>query len=114
MGARFEWGQTPLFRRTPKLKWFSNDMFKKEFNIINLKDLEFLASKWITEINKEVLLENWVIRHKKLWIKLLWTWELIAKVNIVLDKVSETAKVAVEKVWGSIEVIENTKTISSK
>ena len=62
----FEWGQTPLFRRMPKLKGFSNSKFKKEYNIVNLSDLETLASKGITEITKEVLLENGVIRKKVL------------------------------------------------
>ena len=52
--AWFEWGQTPLFRRMPKLKGFSNAMFKTHYNIVNLSDLEVLASKGITEINKEV------------------------------------------------------------
>jgi hypothetical protein len=29
----------------PKLKGFSNARFKKEYNVINLKDVELLASK---------------------------------------------------------------------
>lgn len=36
----FEGGQTPLFRRMPKLKGFSNSMFKKHFNIINVSDVQ--------------------------------------------------------------------------
>lgn len=103
----FEWGQTPLFRRLPKLKWFSNHIFKTEYNVVNLADLEVLAWKGITEINKEVLLKNWVIRKKSLWLKLLWNWELKSKITITLNKVSETAKVAVEKVWGTVELTEN-------
>jgi 50S ribosomal protein L15 len=55
----------------PKLKGFSNSKFKKEYNIVNLSDLENLASKGITEINKEVLLQNKIIRKKSLEIKLL-------------------------------------------
>ncbi len=114
MGARFEWGQTPLFRRIPKLKWFSNDMFKTEYNVINLKDLEVLATKWITEITKEILLENKIIRNKKGLLKLLWNWELKAKITIVLDKISISAKEAVEKVWWTVTITESTKTIISK
>lgn len=109
MWARFEWGQTPLFRRLPKLRWFSNDIFKTEYNVVNLKDLELLSSKWITEINKEVLIENGIIRKKKWGVKLLWTWELKAKVTIVLDKASKSAQDAVEKVWWVVKIIENTK-----
>lgn len=103
--AWFEWGQTPLFRRMPKLKGFSNALFKKEFNIINLADLETLASKGILEINKDVLIENGLVRKKDLAIKLLWKWELKAKLNIVVDKASAGAKAAVEKAWGKLELI---------
>lgn len=106
MPAWFEWWQTPLFRRTPKLKWFSNHIFMKKYNIVNLSDLELLASKWITEITKEVLLENWVIRKKQLWLKLLGNWELKTKINITLEKISVKAKTAIEKVGGSITIIE--------
>lgn len=109
MWARFEWGQTPLFRRTPKLKGFSNFIFKTEYNVVNLKDLEVLAWKWIKEINKDVLLENKLIRKKKLWVKLLGTGELKSKVNITLDKVSDSAKEAVTKAGWTITIIEITK-----
>ncbi len=105
MGPWFEWGQTPLFRRMPKLKWFSNHIFKTKYNEVNLSDLEILATKGIIEINKEVLLSNWVIRNKTLWVKLLWKGELKSKLNIVVNKVSESAKLWVEKVGGSIELI---------
>ena len=100
----FEWGQTPLFRRMPKLKCFSNSKFKKEYNIVNLSDLENLASKGITEINKEVLLQNKIIRKKSLEIKLLWKGELKSKLTVVVDKASASAKEAVEKAWGKIEL----------
>lgn len=101
--AWFEWGQTPLFRRMPKLKGFSNAMFTKEYNIVNLSDLEVLASKWITEVNKEILLSNRVIRDKNLEVKLLAKGELKAKLTVVVDRASASAKEAVEKAWGKIE-----------
>ncbi len=100
----FEWGQTPLFRRMPKLKGFSNAKFTKEYNIVNLSDLEVLSSKGITEVNKEVLLENKVIRNKNLQVKLLAKGDLTAKLNVVVDKASASAKEAVEKAWGKIDV----------
>lgn len=103
--AWFEWGQTPLFRRMPKLKGFSNATFKKEYNIVNLSQLEDLASKGISEINKEVLLESGLIRKKELGVKLLGNWELKAKLNIIVNKASAWAKIAVEKAWGNLELI---------
>ncbi len=101
----FEWGQTPLFRRMPKLKGFTNALFKKEYNLVNLSDLAILAEKGITEITKEVLLANNVIRRKTLDVKLLGKWELSSKVTISVNKASTTAKDAVEKAWGKLEIV---------
>ena len=100
----FEWGQTPLFRRLPKLKGFSNFKFKKHFNVINLSDLEKLATKWIVDINKDVLLENNVISKKRLEVKLLGDGELTKKINISVAKTSASAKEAVEKAGWKLEV----------
>lgn len=105
MPAWFEWGQTPLFRRLPKLKGFSNHLFKKEYNIINISDLAVLVEKWITIIDKEVLLLNKIIRTKTLWIKLLGNWELNSKLLIKVDKASNSAIQSVEKAWGKVELI---------
>lgn len=99
----FEWGQTPLFRRMPKLKGFSNAKFKTEYSVINLSDLALLAEKGINTVNKEVLLENKLIRRKSLPIKLLWAWELTSKIDVIVDKASITAREAVEKAWGKLE-----------
>ena len=103
--AWFEWGQTPLFRRMPKLKGFTNALFKKEYNLVNLSDLALLADKGITEINKEVLLANKIIRRKTLEVKLLWKGTLSSKVTISVNKASATAISAVEKAWGKLEIV---------
>ncbi len=101
----FEWGQTPLFRRLPKLKGFSNAMFKKEYNIINLKDLELLASAWLSEIDKDLLLEKRVIRKKTLDIKLLANWEITKAITVKVSKASKKAIEAIEKAWGKVELV---------
>jgi large subunit ribosomal protein L15 len=81
----------------PKLKGFSNAKFMKEYSIINISDLALLAEKGITTINKEVLLENNIVRRKSLPIKLLGKGELTSKVDVVVDKASSTAKQTIEK-----------------
>ncbi len=101
----FEWGQTPLFRRMPKLKGFSNAMFKKEYNIINISDLENLAKSWVKEINKEILLEKRVIRKKNLGVKLLADWELKEKITVKVNKASKKATELIEKLGGKLEII---------
>ncbi len=100
----FEWGQTPLFRRLPKLKWFSNFKFKKRFNIINLSDIEALALLWFSDINKEVLLENKIISNKNLAVKLLSNGKLTKKVNVSVNKSSASARLIIEKVWWKLEL----------
>ncbi len=103
VAAWFEWGQTPLFRRMPKLKGFSNAKFKTIYNVINISDLAKLAEKGITTINKEVLLENKIVRRKTLPIKLLGQGELTTKVIVTVDSASATAKEAIEKAGGKLE-----------
>jgi large subunit ribosomal protein L15 len=60
----FEGGQTPLFRRMPKMKGFSNKIFKKEYNILNLSDLQKMADAGLTEISIEKLNENKFLKRK--------------------------------------------------
>ncbi|MDD4151075.1 MAG: 50S ribosomal protein L15 [Candidatus Gracilibacteria bacterium] len=103
--AWFEGGQTPLFRRMPKLKGFSNSLFKKEYNTVNLDDLELLASKGISEITKEVLLVNKVIRNKSAGLKVLGNGEITSKFSIKTDKISESAREKIEKAGGKVELI---------
>jgi large subunit ribosomal protein L15 len=81
----------------PKLKGFSNAVFKKEYNLVNLTDLAKLAEKGITEINREILLENGVIRNKTAPIKILGKGEISAKVSVVAEKASASALEAVSK-----------------
>ena len=100
----FEGGQTPLFRRMPKLKGFSNARFKKEFNVVNLSDLELLAGKGIVDITPEVLLENKIVRRKTLPVKLLGKGALTTKVNITVAHASASAQQAVEKAGGTLEI----------
>ncbi len=103
--AWFEWGQTPLFRRMPKLKGFSNSLFIKKYNIVNVSDLERIALTWILIIDKQVLIDNNLIGKKNLPIKVLWDGELKSKVTVKIDKISKTAKEAIEKAGGTIEFL---------
>lgn len=105
--AWFEWGQTPLFRRMPKLKGFSNAKFMTKYNIINLSDLEVLAQKGVTVVTKESLLENNIIRNKDFGVKLLAKGELTTKIESVsINKMSQKAREALEKAWVKIEITE--------
>ena len=98
----FEGGQTPLFRRMPKLKGFSNAVFTKHYNIINLQDLEKLISLWITKIDKQVLLDAKAIRRKSLPVKLLWVWTVTQGIEIEVDIASQSASKAIKDAGGTL------------
>lgn len=104
----FEGGQTPLFRRMPKLKGFSNARFKKHYNVINLSDIEVAVSKGVKEITKETLLEAGIITRKNLGVKLLGNGELKAKITVSVDAASSSAKVAIEKAGGTLNLTTET------
>lgn len=103
--AWFEGGQMPLQRRVPKFG-FTN-IFKKEFQIINVSDLQKLADKpSLPEvITIEVLNQYGLLSSKKLPLKVLGNGELKAKLSIEANTVSQSAKVKIEAVGGSIKLV---------
>lgn len=101
----FEWGQTPLFRRMPKLKGFSNSMFTTRYSVVNISQLEELASAWITEINNEVLVANLFVRDKNSLIKVLWEGEISSKITLRINKISSSALEKIKKAWWTVELV---------
>lgn len=100
----FEWGQTWIFMRMPKRKWFKNPNAIK-FSVVNVSQLEVLASKWISEIDMEVLLENKIVRKKTLPVKLLGNGEINSKVNLKIDFASKSAVEKIEKAGWKVEIL---------
>jgi len=94
----FEGGQMPIQRRLPKFG-FTN-IHKKEFQVINVEDLENIKKK--DNITPDVLFENGLIRKKSVPVKLLGNGELKSKVTIKVDAVSKTAREKIEKQGGSV------------
>ena len=105
MGPWFEGWQTPLFRRMPKLKWFSNFNFTTRYSIVNVGDLVSLIEKWITEFTKEVLLENGLINNKKYKVKVLGDGEITSKVTLKVNKATAQAISKIEQAGGKVELI---------
>ena len=91
----------PLQRRLPKFG-FTN-IHRKEFQIINVVDLEKIKEK--AEITSEVLFKNRLIRKKNMPVKILGNGELKSKVNVKVDAISKTAKEKIEKLGGSVTLL---------
>lgn len=104
----FEGGQTPLYRRLPKLG-FSNEAFRTNLVEINLGQLQdAIDAKKIDakkQIDEDALVASGILSRKRDGVKLLGNGELKTKVDLKITKASKTAQAAVEKVGGKIEFI---------
>lgn len=96
----FEGGQTPIFRRLPKVGFTS--LTTKKYVLLNLSDLEKLG---LNEINHQTLVAKKVLKNEKELIKILGNGTISKSVNVKVNKVSQTAKTAIEKAGGKVEVI---------
>jgi large subunit ribosomal protein L15 len=96
----FEGGQMPLHRRMPK-RGFTN-IFRKEFNIVNLDKLSGLGE---TTITPEVLRKAGVIKTKHP-VKILGDGELSTALTIHAHKFSKSAQDKITKAGGKFEVLQ--------
>lgn len=105
--AGFEGGQTPLYRRLPKRGFTSRN--RKNFAEINLSTLQAAVDAGTLDAKKPIdeaaLVAAKVIRRKEDGVRLLGNGTLKAKVTLKLSGASESAKAAVEKAGGSLELI---------
>ncbi len=91
----FEGGQMPLQRRVPKRGF--NNIFKTEFQIVNLSSLDKISDN---EITAEVLLKKRLIKSKSKMIKVLSSGELTKPVKIYADAFSDSAVEKIKKAGG--------------
>jgi large subunit ribosomal protein L15 len=96
----FEGGQMPLHRRLPK-RGFTN-IFKKEYAIVNLRDLERLPGD---TFNVDRLIELGVVKKLGDGLKILGTGELTRKVDIEAHIFSKSAAEKIAKAGGTAKVI---------
>jgi len=96
----FEGGQMPLQRRLPR-RGFSNSMFKKSFQVVNLTAIETLKDK---DIDGQVLQDNGLVRSALQPIKILANGDISRKVNVTASAFSATAKEKIEKAGGSVTI----------
>jgi large subunit ribosomal protein L15 len=95
----FEGGQMPLQRRLPK-RGFTN-IFKKEYAVLNVKDLEKLDDG--TTVDRKLLVDAGLIKKKYTLVKILGDGEISKSLTLAVDKVSEGARKKIEAAGGKIE-----------
>lgn len=99
--AWFEGGQTPLHRRTPKLKGFNNP-FRVSYECINLDQLEIFNSGDV--VDSEVFRKSGLLKKKGL-IKLLGRGAVTKSLTVKVHAISKTAREAIEAQGGTVEIV---------
>ncbi len=98
----FEGGQLPLYRRLPK-RGFSNAIFKKEYAIINVGDLNRFENG--TVVTPALLKEAGIIKKQLSGMKVLGEGNLEKKLTIQANKFSESALEKIKESGSKAEVI---------
>jgi large subunit ribosomal protein L15 len=98
----FEGGQMPLHRRLPK-RGFTN-IFKKEYAIVNLSDLERFNDG--TTVDEATLRQAGLVKGKNDGVKVLGHGKLTRKLTIHAVKFSESARKQIEAAGGSCQEIQ--------
>ena len=96
----YEGGQMPLQRRLPK-RGFTN-IFKKEYSIINLRDLSGFESGAV--VNAAALVSAGILKKTHKPVKLLGQGDIAVALEVHLNAVSESAKSKIEGAGGKVEV----------
>ena len=97
----FEGGQMPLQRRIPKRGF--NNIFAKQFAIVNVSDLERFDND--TVVTEELLVQTGLVKKALDGVKILGNGDLSKKLTVNATAFSASAKEKIEKAGGKAEVI---------
>lgn len=95
----FEGGQTPLYRKMPKLKGFNN-INRINFQVVNVEKLNSFNDG--DEVDAAKLYEKKMIISQKQPVKILGDGELSKQLTIKVARVSMSARAKIEKAKGTI------------
>jgi large subunit ribosomal protein L15 len=99
----FEGGQTPLHKRLPQKRGFTN-RFRKEYAIVNLKRLAEVFEAG-ADVTPEILLERRIVRDLKDGIKILGVGDLTHPLTVRAHSFSKSAEEKLRAAGGTAEVI---------
>ena len=103
-GSHFEGGQTPWYRRLPKLKGFKNFLFKVEYQEVPLYKLNRFDEG--VSVDAGLLWENGLIRKQEKPIKVLGNGELTRKLSVKAHAFSKSAEEKIKAKGGTVEVVQ--------
>ena len=99
----YEGGQMSLVRRTPK-RGFSNEPFRKRYDVVNLSTLEARCEDG-ERVVPEDLDARRIVRSDHGRLKVLATGELKKSLTVVAHAVSKAAREKIEAAGGKVELI---------
>lgn len=97
--AGFEGGQMPLHRRIPK-RGFTN-IFRTEYQVVNVRDLDGLEG----DVTPETLKESGLIGSTRKRVKILGEGEISSALQVSAHAFSRSAREKIESAGGSATVI---------
>jgi large subunit ribosomal protein L15 len=104
----FEGGQMPIYRRLPKRGF--NVPFPSRYNEINIGDVQAAVDAGRIAVDEPVtvgsLVKSGILRRPMDGLRLLGDGEIKAKLTLVVNHASKSAKAAIEKAGGTIQLIE--------
>ena len=101
--AGFEGGQMPLVRRIPKRGF--NNRFRKVYSIVNISALEAKFENGAVVDAEALIVSGILSKIEDAGVKVLGGGELTKALTVKADKFSASAKEAIEKAGGSVEVL---------
>lgn len=98
----YEGGQMPLFRRIPK-RGFSNALFKIEYGIVNVGQLNDFEAGSVVSLEK--LQERGLLKDPKDGLKVLGHGDLKIAITVEAKSFSKSAREKIEKAGGKVKEI---------
>jgi large subunit ribosomal protein L15 len=102
-GITFVGGQTPLFRRIPK-RGFTNGMFARTFNVVNVGDIDALFEPG-EEVTVDTLRTKGLAKKSLDGVRILGTGDVTKKLVITAHHFSKSAKEKIEAKGGTATLI---------
>ncbi len=99
----FEGGQMPLIRKLPR-RGFNNALFRKNYTVINVSDLNRFDDKSVVDANS-LIEKGLVSKIAEYGVKVLGNGKLEKSLTVKLNKFSESAKKKIIEANGSVEEV---------
>lgn len=99
----FEGGQTPLYRRLPKLKHFPRYTRRPTYTLVNLRALSELPSG--THVNLENLIKLGIVTTNDGPLKILGHGEVSVPLMVSAAAITSSARAKIEAAGGQVQIL---------